>query len=341
MADNTLTKTDSHRETSPLKRLGEIFNGFSTSQRLSLLTLLVILSVIVFMTINIQGNLQYVLALRAKKVMTLILVGYSIAVSTVLFQTATGNRILTPSIMGFDSLYILIQTSLVFYFGSKFTVLINPYWMFFFEVILMLTFSGLLYWFLFIANRSLHQLVLTGVVIGILFHSLSSLIQRLIDPNEFNFLQDRFFSSFNNPDQDLLWIAGLMVLAVSLYGLRSLRAYDVMSLGQEHAINLGVNYKKQIVKILLTVAILVSISTALVGPVTFLGLLVAHLAYISINSYQHRYLIPAAAMIATITLVFGQIVLEQLFSFDTNLRVIVDFFGGLAFIFLLIRKKVT
>ena len=42
----------------------------------------------------------------------MLLVGYAIAVSTVLFQTITDNRILTPSIMGFDSLYRLIQTSL-------------------------------------------------------------------------------------------------------------------------------------------------------------------------------------------------------------------------------------
>ena len=45
--------------------------------------------------------------------------GVAIAYSTVIFQTITHNRILTPSIMGLDSLYLLVQTVVIFFLGSK------------------------------------------------------------------------------------------------------------------------------------------------------------------------------------------------------------------------------
>ncbi|MFY2561760.1 iron chelate uptake ABC transporter family permease subunit [Corallococcus terminator] len=292
-----------------------------------------------FMLIDVGGQWDFVLPFRGRKLATALLVGYAIAVSTVLFQTVTGNRVLTPAILGFDNLYVLIQTCLLFFLGSSTVVNLDPRLLFGVEVLIMVAFSGVLYWGLFGgARRSLHLVLLTGVVLGVLFRSLSSFLQRLIDPNEFIFLQDRFFASFNNPDQELLVVSFLVTLGVSVLGFRMLRIFDVLVLGKETAINLGVDYQRTVALILVLVAILVSVSSALVGPVTFFGLLVSNLAHAVVRTYKHALILPAAALVAAVALVAGQVVLEHVFAFDTNPRVIIEFVGGLVFITMLMRK---
>ncbi|MFC3125062.1 iron chelate uptake ABC transporter family permease subunit [Pseudoroseomonas globiformis] len=299
---------------------------------------LLALCLLLFMTLGAAGSWGFVLPFRGAKAAAMLLVAYAVGVSTVLFQTATGNRILTPGIMGFDWLYMLLQTVLVFFLGSGLVAGADRTGQFFGQVVLMVGFCLLLYRLLFAdGRRSLHMLVLTGVVMGVLFRSLSSFLQRLIDPNEFAFLQDRLFASFNNPDRSLLLYAALLMLAVSLPALRYLREWDVLALGRDAAIGLGIDHRRAVARILAIVAVLVSVSAALVGPVTFFGLLVANLAYALMPVARHSRVLPAAVMIGAIALIGGQTLLERVFAFDTNLRVIIDFLGGIAFIVLLLR----
>ncbi|WP_183454607.1 iron chelate uptake ABC transporter family permease subunit [Microvirga lupini] len=291
-----------------------------------------------FMTLNARGRWDFILPFRGMKVLSMVLVGYAIAVSTVLFQTVSHNRILTPSIMGFDSLYILIQTSLIFTIGSAGVAALDPRLLFVFNVAAMVAFSTALYRWLFSGNsRSIHLLVLVGIVFGVLFRSLSGFMQRIIDPNEFVLLQDRLFASFNNVNSDLLAISTATVLAVSIVGLRFINTYDVLSLGRETSISLGIDHSRVVTIVLILVAILVSVSTALVGPITFFGLLVASLAHQITGSHKHRYVLPVAALIAVICLVGGQLVLERVFAFDTALSIVIEFVGGIVFLALLIR----
>ncbi|MCP3061960.1 iron chelate uptake ABC transporter family permease subunit [Myxococcus sp. K38C18041901] len=294
---------------------------------------------VLFLLFGASGQWDFVLPFRGRKLATALLVGYAIAVSTVLFQTVTGNRVLTPAILGFDNLYVFIQTCLLYFLGSGKAASLDPRLQFGVEVLIMVAFSAVLFWGLFGGGgRSLHLVLLTGVVLGVLFRSLASFLQRLIDPNEFIFLQDRFFASFNNPDQELLVVAFVLTLGVSVVGFRMLKTFDVLVLGRETAINLGVDHQRTAAIILVLVAILVSVSSALVGPVTFFGLLVSNLAHTLVRTYRHALVLPAAALIAGVCLVAGQFVLEQVFAFNTSPRVIIDFVGGLVFIGMLMRR---
>jgi iron complex transport system permease protein len=294
--------------------------------------------IVLFMTLNARGRWDFILPFRGMKVLAMALVAYAIAVSTVLFQTVSHNRILTPSIMGFDALYVLIQTSLVFTIGSAGVTALDPRLLFVGEVVTMVVFSSLLYrWIFSGSGRSLHLLVLVGIVIGALFRSLSGFMQRIIDPNEFVLLQDRLFASFNSVDANLLAVSTATVIIVSFVSWRLLSAYDVLALGRETSINLGVNHNRVVTIVLMLVAILVSVSTALVGPVTFFGLLVAHLAYQIAGSHKHRFVLPVAALLAIICLIGGQLILERIFAFDTALSIVIEFVGGIVFLALLIR----
>jgi iron complex transport system permease protein len=307
---------------------------------LIILSALALLSIVLFMTLGAKGSWSFVLSFRGKKLLGLLLVAYSVAISTVLFQTATNNRILTPSIMGFDALYVLIKTGVVFFFGIGALVSIDTQVQFLFEVAIMVVFALLLFRWLFLGEeRSLHLLVLVGIVFGILFRSISNLMQRMLDPGAFNVLQDTMYASFSTTDPTLLGISCIIVAVVSVIGFRIMHTYDVLTLGRAQAINLGVDYKRTVVTILVLIAILVSVSTALVGPITFFGLLVATLAHSLVGNSKHRYVLPAAALLAIICLVGGQTVLERVFEFDTALSIIIEFLGGIVFIFLVLRRS--
>ncbi|WP_262518416.1 iron chelate uptake ABC transporter family permease subunit [Agrobacterium tumefaciens] len=308
---------------------------------LFLLSCLTLVAIAAFMTLGARGDWYFILQFRGTKLATLVLVAYAIAVSTVLFQTITNNRILTPSIMGFDALYVLLQSMLVFMLGAATVSSIDSRLMFVIDVAVMVGFSLFLYRFLFSGSvRGLHLMMLIGILFGVLFRSLSGFLQRIIDPNDFVVLQDRLFASFNVVDGNLLGVSALLISLASFAASRMFHTFDVMSLGRETAIALGVDHQRVTRTILGLVAVLVSVSTALVGPVTFFGLLVANLAYLIVPSGKHRYLLPAAVLIAVICLVGGQTLLERLLAFDTALSIVIEFTGGLFFILFVMRGPV-
>ena len=161
----------------------------------------------------------------------------------------------------------------------------------------------------------------------------------LIDPNEFQISQDIGFASFNRINTAILWLALAILFIAILVSLRYWKYLDVLALGREQAINLGVDYSSIIKKLLIIVAVLTSVSTALVGPLTFLGLLVMNVTFEFMRDYRHKILIPAAMLLAVFTLLGGQFLLSQVFTFSTPLSVIINFVGGVYFLSLLLRAN--
>ncbi|GEC92979.1 iron chelate uptake ABC transporter family permease subunit [Brevibacillus brevis] len=307
--------------------------------KIGALSIVAIALIAIFMTINASGNWDYVLPRRTKEILAIILTGCIIAFSTMVFQTITNNRILTPSIIGLDSLYMFIQTFVIFVFGSA-TSLMNANVNFLISTGGMVLFAGLLYKFLFKREgQNIYFLLLIGLILGTLFSSLSTFMQVLIDPNEFLVVQDKMFASFNNVKTDLLIISFLLVIAIAIYFWRYIKYLDVLSLGRDQAINLGIPYDFVIKRFLIVIAILVSIATALVGPITFLGLLVANVAHQFMKTYQHKHLLVGSALISVVALVGGSLIVKHVFTFSTTLSVIVNFIGGVYFIYLLLKEN--
>ena len=307
--------------------------------RLWLLGAIALACAIAFMTLGANGQWSFVVPFRGAKLAAMLLVAYAVAVSSVLFQTITHNRILTPAIMGFDALYLLIQAVVVFGFGQAAAAASHPVAAFLLEVGAMTAFACLLFRWLFSdAVRSLHLMMLVGIIFGLLFRSLSNFVVRLIDPNEFLVLQDRMFASFNTVRVGLLPIALAAVSVASLLVWRMRRRYDVLALGRDIAVNLGVDYRRTLMLTLAAIAVLVSVSTALVGPVTFFGLLVSNLAYQAMGSDRHRHTVPAAVLLSVIFLVGGQTLLERVLGLNTTVSVVIEFLGGLMFLALILRR---
>ena len=309
------------------------------STKLVILSVLAVVLILAFLFTDLGSNWDYILPKRTMKIISIILTGSAIAFSTVIFQTITNNRILTPSIIGLDSLYLLIQTFIIFLFGSTHMTLMNQHVNFFISVILMILFSLGLYHFLFKREGNIYFLLLIGLIFGTFFSSLSDFMQVLIDPNEFQIVQDAMFASFNNVNTELFYVALLIMGLATLYFLKFEKYLDVLSLGKDTAINLGVDYDRVVQRLFIIIAILISVATVLVGPITFLGLLVANVAYEFLKTYRHRILILGAILISIIALVAGQLIVERIFTFSTTISVIINFIGGVYFIYLLLKES--
>lgn len=301
-----------------------------------------IIVIALFLFHDLGGSYDYALPRRGMKVLAMILTGAAIAYATVVFQTITHNRILTPSIMGLDSLYLLLQTLFIFFLGSTHVTVVNQQVNFLLSVLSMVIFALLLYKLLFQSNgQSVYFLLLIGIILGTFFSSVSTFLQVLIDPNEFLRVQDKMFASFNNVNSDLVWWALAIILIIVLYGWRYMKELDVLSLGRDTAINLGVEYDKIVQKMLIISAVLIAVSTALVGPITFFGLIVANLSYQFFATYKHSILITGATLFSILALVGGQWIVERIFTFSTTLSVIINFIGGIYFIYLLLKESRT
>lgn len=310
------------------------------STKLIILTALALVFAGLYLFQGLNGSYDYALPRRAIKVLAMAMTGVAIAYSTVIFQTITHNRILTPSIMGFDSLYILLQTIVIFTLGSSHLVIVNKHLNFILSVSAMVLFALLLYQFLFKSgNRPIYFLLLVGIIVGTFFGSISTFLQVLIDPNEFLSVQDKMFASFNNISGELVWWALGIIVIVIVIGWQYIHDLDVLSLGRDTAINLGVNYDQVVKIVLILSSVLIAVSTALVGPITFFGLIVANLSYQFFKTYKHSVLITGAAIMSVVALVGGQWIVERIFTFSTTLSVIINFVGGIYFIYLLLKES--
>ncbi|WP_090520934.1 iron chelate uptake ABC transporter family permease subunit [Paracoccus isoporae] len=294
-----------------------------------------------------EGNRGFILALRAIKLGGMMTVAAAVGVSTILFQTVAGNRVLTPSIMGFDSLYALLQTAMVASLGAAGFAGIASLPKFLAEVGIMCLLATVLFGTLLgRGSRDIGRTILTGIIFGVMFRSARDLLSRLIDPNEFAVVQAATVVNFARTDASLLPLAAtLCAICVALAMVMAPRL-DVLALGRDGAINLGLRFRRLVIATLGLVAVLVSVSTALVGPMSlfgpaaFFGLIVAGIAHGLARSYRHAVLLPVAALIAANILVLGQMIFERILGQQTAMGVVIEFAGGLFFLFLLLKGRI-
>lgn len=297
-------------------------------------------SVAVFMTYGIEGDLAFALELRTRRVGALVVVGGALGYATVLFHTITHNRILTPNLLGVDALYVLTQMIAAVSIGTTAYVGIDVRLRFALEVTGMLTMTFALQRLVVRPHqRDLHLLILVSIVVGTMLGSLTSLVGRVIDPNEFMTVQDRLYASFSAVDRDLLVVTALVLAGTIAVSARWHHALDVVALGPDLATNLGVDHRRANGRVTVVCALLVATATALVGPITFLGLLASHVAYRLVRSHRHIVTLPAAALVGVLSLVAGQFVLEHVLDSTTRLSIIIGFVGGLVAIVLLVKER--
>lgn len=261
------------------------------------------------------------------------------SLATVAFQSSTNNRIITPSLLGFEALYGAINTSTMFFFGASVFVNFSGIESFLFKVAIMILMCLMLYgWLLSGKYGNLQLMLLVGVIIGTGLKSVSSFMRRLLAPSEFDVLQARLFGSVNNAEAEYFPVAIPIVIIAALLILAYSKKLNVLSLGKSASTSLGVNHQFGVIYTLVLVSVLMSISTSLVGPLTFYGFLVATLTYQAAPTYDHRYIFPMALAIGFLIITGSYFFMYHIFRAQGVVSVIIEMFGGIVFLIVMLRK---
>ncbi|TFH55866.1 iron chelate uptake ABC transporter family permease subunit [Glutamicibacter arilaitensis] len=277
--------------------------------------------------------------LRASNILTMVIVAACQAIATVAFQTVTNNRIITPSIMGFEALYRVVQTGAIFVLGVAGVTFFTGVSQFVLQVAIMVGLSVALYgWLLSGKLGNIQIMLLVGIIIGTGLGSISTFMQRLLTPSEFDVLTARLFGSMANADMSYMPVAIPLVLIAGGYLVLSSKKMNILALGKETTINLGINHRREVMKSLFFISILMAVTTALVGPLTFLGFLVATLAYQLADTYDHRFIYPMSFLIGFVVLAGAYFIMKNVFYAEGVVGIIIEAVGGITFLIFILRK---
>ena len=283
---------------------------------------------------------RYAMRLRTPKLIVMLITAFAIGGASIVFQSIINNTIVTPCLLGMNSLYTLIHTAVVFFAGTGSFLALNANASFAVDVVLMGLTATVVYSWLFQKTRhNVLYVLLIGTVLSSFFSSIQTTLTRIMDPNEYDTLLATLVASFSNINSEIILLSVLLLTAVVFVLRKDLMLLDVLTLGKEQAVNLGVDYDRSIRRLLLGVTLCIAVATAMVGPISFLGLIIANLARQFLKTYRHTQLILGSALFGMIVLVGGQLLVEHVFTYSIPVSVFITVGGGLYFLYLLLAAK--
>ena len=316
----------------------------SQTKKLLILAVLSLLAVAAYMLVNVNFAkpklFQYSMRLRTPKVLAMVITAFAIGGASIVFQSVINNTIVTPCLLGMNALYTLIHTAVVFTAGSASLLATHANAAFAVDLVIMSAVATTVYGYLFKkTGHNVLYVLLIGTVLSSFFGSMQSTMTRIMDPNEYDNLLATLVASFSNINAEIILLS-VVVLAGIVFALRRVLALlDVLTLGKEQAINLGVDYDRCIRRLLLGVTVCIAVATAMVGPISFLGLIIANLSRQLLKTYRHTQLILGSALFGVIVLVGGQLIVEHVYSYAIPVSVFITIGGGVYFLYLLLRTR--
>lgn len=310
--------------------------------KLIVIALIAIIIVAAFLFIGVKFHnhklLRYAMKLRIPKVIAMIITAFAIGAATIIFQSVINNTIVTPCLLGMNALYTLIHTSVVFVLGSGSILFTNDNLSFLVDLVLMGIIATVVYSWLFkMTGHNVLYVLLVGTVLTSFFSSIQSTLTRVMDPNEYDTLLTSLVASFSNINSEIIIFSVIILALIGVIFRKELALLDVITLGKEQAINLGVDYDRCIRRLLLAVTLCIAVATAMVGPISFLGLIIANISRQLLKTYRHTQLIAGAALMGVIALIGGQFIVERVFVYSIPISVFITVVGGIYFLYLILK----
>ena len=313
-------------------------------RKLLILAALVLAAAAAYMLVEVNFEneklFRYAMKIRTPKLIVMLITAFAIGGASIVFQSIINNTIVTPCLLGMNSLYTLIHTAVVFFAGTGSLLAANANLSFAVDLVIMGITATIIYSYLFRkTNHNVLYVLLVGTVLTSFFSSIQTTLTRVMDPNEYDTLLNTLVASFSNINGEII-LFSLVVLALVIFVLRrDLALLDVLTLGKDQATNLGVDYNRSIRRLLLGVTLCIAVATAMVGPISFLGLIIANLSRQLLKTYRHSQLIIGSALFGMAVMVAGQAIVEHVFSYAVPISVFITVGGGLYFLYLLLTNK--
>lgn len=283
---------------------------------------------------------QYILSLRIPTLVVMLIAAAAIGSATMIFQSIINNRIVTPCLLGMNSMYTLVHTTVVFAAGSGSVLATNSNLSFAVDLLVMAIAATFVYSYMFRKTRNnVLYVMLIGTVLSSFFGSIQSTMIRMMDPNEYDALLTTLVADFNNVNVEVIVFSILLLIGLVIVLWKDLKLLDVITLGREMAINLGVDYNRTVRRLLLGVVLCIAVATAMVGPISFLGLMIANLARQLVKTHKHHQLITGSVLLGMAAMIGGQMISQHLFHYEVPISTFITIGGGIYFLYLLLFKK--
>lgn len=320
-----------------MKKKTRIFLGI-----LSVMVVLLVAAYLLIPTKNSTTVSNFILQRRLLKLLIMVIVSCAIPISTISFQTVVQNRFLTPGVLGIESLFVFIQSGL-YYFESLVGVKVEQS-----VIIYSVTIAIQIGLLLLLMNASkgmilsnFKVLLLLTMSFSMLLRNASTFLQVLMDPNEFDKLQSSLYPSFQKMNAQPMMIGvaiGLFVLLMMVF-YRLRHQLDALHLGVDGAKMLGINTKRLSNVVIVVVIIMTSLSTILVGPLQFLGFMIANLTYQLTKEYKHGVLWLFSAVLGLVIVLAAQLIVERIFLLTIPISVFIEGIGGVLYLILLVKGE--
>ncbi len=274
---------------------------------------------------------------RLPRVLFGAVVGFGLAIAGAAFQALLRNDLATPYTLGLSGGSSL-GALLAMHFGAALLhrSLLVPAGAFAgaFSVVL---FIGLIAGH-YKKGFSTNTLLLAGVTLNLLFSSFILLLQYLSDPFQTFKMIRWMMGGLDIADIQIPLYLCLPVVLCGAWVCSYSRSLDLLSLGEEAALHLGVEVRRARWITLFGSGLMTSILVAYSGPIGFVGLIVPHTLR-RLYGPGHRFLLPASGLFGASFLVWCDTLARTLFTgIEIPVGVITAFLGGPFFLFILLRS---
>lgn len=312
---------------------------------LAILSVIVVLLIVMYLIIPTKNSTSissFILQRRLLKLLVIVIVSIAIPISTISFQTVVQNRFLTPGVLGIESLFVFIQSGL-YYFESLLGL--NVEQSIFIYVVTIGVQIGLILLLMNVSKglmlSNFKVLLLLTMAFSMLLRNASTFLQVLMDANEFDKLQSSLYPSFQkmNAQPVMIGVAVILLGILLILLIKMRHQLDALHLGIDASIMLGINTKHLGKMVIVIVIIMTSLSTILVGPLQFLGFMIANLTYQLNKEYKHGVLWLFSAVLGLVIVLAAQLMVERVFLITIPISVFIEGIGGVLYLFLLMKGE--
>ncbi len=264
---------------------------------------------------------------RLPRIFAAVLVGAGLAAAGCAMQGLFRNPMADPYLLGTSSGGALGAAIAIVFFGGLFM----PIFAFVGAIL-----SILVVYFASKRNGriSVETLLLTGIAISFLLSAMLSFITYISGNN----LQQIMFFTMGglwNVYWDDVWLGLLIIIAAAILFIFA-RDMNILTLGEEEAVHLGVSTEKTKRVLLLVSTFITAIAVSIAGCIGFIGLIVPHIVRI-ITGPDHRILLPASMVAGSILLLLADTFARTLPT-EIPVGIVTAFIGAPFFIYLLRRR---
>ena len=274
---------------------------------------------------------------RLPRFLVALLVGFSLASAGAVMQGVFKNPMASPGVIGVSS-GAALGAVLALYLGlSAHSVFVLPFFAILFSL------ASLAAVFVIATSRghtSVATLLLAGIALNLIFGALSSFVITL-STREFDagrVIVTWLMGDLNNRTWEHVYIASGTTLLGLLGILYLVKDLNLLMLGEETALNLGVNVPRARNLLLVWAAVQTGGAIAVAGVIGFVGLLAPHMMR-SLVGPDNRKLVPLAGLLGAAFVVYADLLVRLVVQVDLRVGVLTSLMGGPFFLYLIVRYR--